>query len=328
MSHQPAVGPFRVLVCDPIAEPAIDLLREATGVEVDLRGGLKPRELRALIGEQDALIVRSGTKVDATALRSPGRLKVIGRAGTGVDNIDLAAATRAGVVVMNAPGANSIAAAELTLAHLLAVARHLPQANASLREGRWERKRFQGVELFGKTLGIVGLGRIGREVARRAGAFGMRIVGHDPFVNADQASAMEIRWLALDALLSDADFVTLHLPHVPDTHHLIDTARLRAMKSTACLLNCARGGLVDESALLDALNSERIAAAGLDVFEDEPPGDSALLDHPRVVATPHLGASTREAQQRVGMEIAKKILDYLVAGRVVDAVNDLRSQPA
>lgn len=324
MTPAPATGPLRILVCDPLAEPAIDLLRDGSGAEVEVHAGLRPEELRALIGEQDALIVRSGTKVDAAALESPGRLKAIGRAGTGVDNIDLEAATRAGVVVMNAPGANSIAAAELTLAHLLAVARHLPQANAGLREGRWERKRFQGVELFEKTLGIVGLGRIGRDVARRAGAFGMKIVGHDPFVSAKQAAEMEIHWMPLDALLSEADFVTLHLPHVAGTHHLIDAARLGAMKPSACLVNCARGGLVDESALLDALNADRIAAAGLDVFESEPPGDSALLEHPRVVATPHLGASTREAQQRVGMEIATKILDYLTTGRIVDAVNEVR----
>jgi D-3-phosphoglycerate dehydrogenase len=319
-----AALPIRILVCDPISDAAVAMLRGHDGVEVEVGSGFAADELSGVIGDRDALIVRSATKVDAAALEAARRLKVIGRAGAGVDNIDLEAAARAGVVVMNAPGANSIAAAELTLAHLLALARHLPHASADLREGRWERKRHQGSELFGKTLGIVGLGRIGREVARRAAAFGMELVGHDPFVDAGQAARSAVRWLPLEQLLAEADFVTLHLPHSAATHHLIDGERLAAMKPGARLINCARGGLVDEEALLDALESGTIAGAGLDVFEQEPPRNLALPRHPRVVATPHLGASTREAQDRVGAEIAGKILDYLTTGKIVDAVNGLR----
>ena len=317
-----AARSIRILVCDPISDDAVAMLRGHDGIEVEVGSGFAAEDLRGVIGDRDGLIVRSATKVDAAALGKAGRLKVIGRAGTGVDNIDLEAATRAGVVVMNAPGANSIAAAELTLAHLLAVARHLPHAAADLRDGRWERKRYQGAELSGKTLGIVGLGRIGREVARRAAAFDMKVVGHDPFVDAAGAGKMAVRWLPLEELLAAADFVTLHLPHSAATHHLIDAARLAAMKPGARLINCARGGLIDEEALLEALESGKIAGAGLDVFEQEPPQNLALPRHPRVVATPHLGASTREAQDRVGAEIAAKILDFLTTGKIVDTVNE------
>lgn len=314
-------SPIRVLVADAISEAGVELLRAAPGFEVAVKTGLDKDELARTIGEFDALVVRSATNVTAEVLTRPGRLKVIGRAGTGVDNIDLEAATRAGVVVLNTPGGNSVAAAEHTLSLLLALARNVPQANADLRAGRWERKKYVGVELSGKTLGVLGLGRIGREVARRAQAFRMDVIGFDPFVSRKAAEDMGVAYAPLDDLLARSDFVTLHMPLSPETHHLIDAARLARMKRGARLVNCARGGLVDESALFDAIAEGHIRGAALDVFENEPPSDRRLLEDPRVVATPHLGASTVEAQERVGTEIAEKIRAYFENGAILDAVN-------
>jgi len=314
-------SPRRVLVADSISERGVALLRDTPGFEVVVRTGLPAAELRAAVGAFDALVVRSATKVTADVLAEPGRLRAIGRAGTGVDNIDLDAATRAGIVVMNTPGGNSVAAAELTLAHLLALARHLPRADADLREGRWERKRYVGVELDGKTLGVVGLGRIGREVARRARGLRMEVLGYDPYVSSQAAADLGVRVAPLDELLASSDFVTLHLPLSDESRHLLDARRIASMKRGARVINCARGGLVDEAALLAALDSGQLAGAALDVFESEPPTDLALVRHPAVVATPHLGASTTEAQERVGTEIAAKIRDYLRTGAILDAVN-------
>jgi len=311
----------RVLVADPIAEAGVELLRAADGFEVDVRTGLSPADLAATLGDYDAVVVRSATKITADALARPGRLRAIGRAGTGVDNIDLEAATRAGVVVMNTPGGNSTAAAEHSIALLTAMARNVAQAHADLRAGRWDRKRYVGVELAGKTLGVVGLGRIGREVARRARGLRMDVVGTDPIVTPEAAAEMGIRFLPLDDLLAVADVVTLHLPLTPRTRHLFDADRLARMKTGARLINCARGGLVDEAALVAALDSGTLAGAALDVFEDEPPAPDGIVAHPRVVVTPHLGASTVEAQERVGVEIAEKIRDYLTDEVILDAVN-------
>jgi D-3-phosphoglycerate dehydrogenase len=312
---------MRILVADAISEAGVDLLRRSPGFEVTVRTGMDPAELADTLGAFDAVLVRSATKLTGAALARPGRLRVIGRAGTGVDNVDLEAATRAGVVVMNTPGGNSVAAAELTLAHLLALARHVVQAHADLRAGRWERKRHVGVELDGKTLGVVGLGRIGREVARRARGLRMEVVGYDPYVSDDVAAGIGVRSLPLDELLAASDFVTLHLPLTPETRHVIDAAKLARMRPGSRLINCARGGLVDENALYEALQSGHVAGAALDVFESEPPTDRRLVEHPRVVATPHLGASTQEAQERVGTEIAIKVRDYLQSGTILDAVN-------
>jgi D-3-phosphoglycerate dehydrogenase len=312
---------LRVLVSDSVSEQGIELLRSTPGVEVTVRTGLPPAELAAEIARHDALIVRSATRVTADLLRHPGRLRVIGRAGTGVDNIDLDAATAAGVVVINTPGGNSVAAAEHTFSLLLALARSVPQANHDLRAGRWERKKYVGVEVAGKTLGIVGLGRIGREVARRALGFRMTVLGYDPFVSSQAAADIGARAVELDLLVAESDFVTLHMPASADTAHLVDAALLARFKPGARLINCARGGLVDEAALLAALDSGHLAGAALDVFEREPPEDRRLIEHPHVVATPHLGASTLEAQERVGTEIAVKIRDYLQSGVMLDAVN-------
>jgi len=321
MSADTTSATTRVLIADAVSDKGVELLRDTPGFEVTVRTGMSQDELRETIGDFEGLVVRSATKVTGDVLASSGRLRVIGRAGTGVDNIDLDAATRAGVVVMNAPGGNSVAAAELTVAHLMALARNLVQANAELRAGRWERKKYVGVELDGKTLGVVGLGRIGREVARRAKGLRMEVLGFDPFVSSEVAEGFGVTYVELDELLARSDVVTLHLPMTQETRHLIDAGAIARMKPGARLINCARGGLVDESALIDALESGHLAGAALDVFETEPPSDRRIVDHPRIVATPHLGASTREAQERVGTEIAEKIRDYLQSGTILDAVN-------
>jgi len=312
---------FSILVSDSISPKGVELLESIPGMSVTVNTGLSPTDLAAVIGEHDALIVRSATKVTADVLENSGRLRVIGRAGSGVDNIDLEAATRAGVVVINTPGGNSIAAAEHTFSLLLALARNVAQANRELREGRWERKKYMGVEVAGKTLGVVGLGRIGREVALRGKGFRMDVLGYDPFVSADAAADYGVRKAELDELIAQSDFVTLHIPRSDETRHLIDADRLKKFKPGSRLINCARGGLVDEAALYDALESGHLAGAALDVFETEPPEDLRLVEHPAVVTTPHLGASTREAQERVGTEIAAKIRDYLEHGVILDAVN-------
>jgi D-3-phosphoglycerate dehydrogenase len=320
MTTERADKRFRVLIADAISEQGIDTLRAAPGFVVTVKTGMSPEELGSIVGDFDGLLVRSATKVTQQVLSMPGRLRVIGRAGTGVDNIDLEAATRAGVVVMNTPGGNSVAAAELTLAHMLALARNVTQANAELLQGRWERKKYVGAELAGKTLGVVGLGRIGLEVARRALGFRMVVVGYDPYVSGEVASRSGIRAVTLDELIEQSDVVTLHLPLSEKTRHLVGADALGRMKPGAMLINCARGGLIDEAALLQALESGHLGGAALDVFESEPPTDLRLVQHPRVVATPHLGASTREAQVRVGTEIAGKIRDYLEKGIILDAV--------
>ena len=316
-----ATKTVRVLVSDAISDAGVEVLRNAPGFEVVVRTGLSPADLARELTSFDALVVRSATNVTAEVLRDSARLRVIGRAGTGVDNIDLDAATRAGIVVLNTPGGNSVAAAELTISLLLALARNVPQANADLRAKRWERKRYLGVEVAGKTLGVVGLGRIGREVARRAQGLRMEVVGFDPFVSQKSAADFGVAYLALDDLLPVSDFVTLHVPLSPETHHVIDAAALRKMKKGARIINCARGGLVDEDALYAAIVDGRIGGAALDVFEKEPPVDFKLVEDPRVVATPHLGASTVEAQERVGTEIAEKIRAFFENGAMLDAVN-------
>ncbi len=280
----------RVLVADAISEEGVRVLEETPGFEVTVRTGMSPDELRKVVRDYEGLIVRSATKVTSEVLAEPGRLRVIGRAGTGVDNIDLEAATKAGVVVMNTPGGNSVAAAELTIAHLTALARNLSQANADLRDGRWERKKYMGTELDGKTIGIIGLGRIGREVARRAQGLRMTVLGYDPFVSSRMARDFGIEYAELDDLLGRSDVVSLHVPRTDDTYHMIDAAAIKKMKPGVRIINCARGGLIDEPALLEALESGHVGGAALDVFETEPPTDLSLVNHPLVVATPHLGA--------------------------------------
>jgi D-3-phosphoglycerate dehydrogenase len=318
----------RILVLDGFAGDGLALLRAEAGWVIDEAPPLKEPELIERIGSYEALIVRSQSKVTAPVLAAGRSLKVVGRAGTGVDNIDLKEATRRGIVVMNAPAGNSVAAAEHAFGLMLALARSIPAANASVREGKWERSRFTGVELEGKVLGICGLGRIGREVARRASAFRMKILAFDPYVSAEGAADTGAEMVPLETLLAASDFLTLHLPLSPETRHLLSRESLARVKKGVRIVNAARGELLDESALLEALDSGAVAGAALDVFEKEPPTNSALLTHERVVATPHLGASTKEAQTRVGLEIAGKIRDYLKTGEIRDAVNVPAIPPA
>ncbi len=300
---------LRILISDPIAKEGLDLLKQHA--QVDSRPGLSKEELKNVLSEYDGLIVRSETKVTADVIAAGPRLRVIGRAGVGVDNIDLDAATRHGIAVVNAPTGNTIAAAEHTMALMLALARHIPQANISLREKGWERNTFMGVEVRNKTLGLIGLGRVGSEVARRAATFNMHLIAYDPFVSPDYARHLGVELTAFEDLLQRSDFITLHTPLTEATSGLIGERELALMRPGVRLINAARGGLIDEVALLKALEEGRVAGAALDVFALEPPGGSPLVRHPGVVATPHLGAFTAEAQAEVATEIAKEVLAIL-----------------
>jgi D-3-phosphoglycerate dehydrogenase len=311
----------KILVSDDVSESGLAPLR-AAGFAVEKRTGLKPEELRALLPEYEGLVVRSETKVTAEVMDAGGRLRAVGRAGVGVDNIDVAAATARGIIVMNAPDGNTLTTAEHTMALLLALARRVPQAHASLRAGKWERKRFVGVELRGKTLGVVGLGRIGRVVAQRAQSFGMKVVAFDPFVAPEQAADFELELLPLAEVCTRADFLTVHTPLSAETRGIIGGQELARMKPDARVINCARGGLVDERALYQAIREGRIAGAALDVFEQEPPAaDNPLLELEEVITTPHLGASTLEAQEGVALTVAEQMRDYFLTGALRGAVN-------
>ena len=312
---------IKIFVADDVSDTGLQPLRSA-GFNVEKRVGLARAELVEALKDSDGLIVRSETKVTADLLDEATSLRVIGRAGVGVDNIDVPAATLRGVVVMNAPDGNTITTAEHTIALLISLARSIPQANSSLKAGRWERKKFIGVELQGKTLGIVGLGRIGRVVASRARALGMQIVAYDPFIAPEQARDLEIELVPLDDVYARADFLTVHTPLTAETRGLIDREVLRKMKHGARLINCARGGLVDEDALYEALTDGSIAGAALDVFSEEPPpADHRLLQLEQVIATPHLGASTTEAQEGVAFTVAEQMRDFFLTGVLRGAVN-------
>ncbi len=313
---------YRVLVTDPLAGEGLELLRAQTSIEVEVATGLPEEELIGRIGEYDALLIRSGTKVTAAVLEAGRpRLKVVGRAGIGVDNIDVEAATEHGVIVMNTPDANAVTTAELALAHMMSVSRHLPQADRSVREGRWERSRFMGSELSGKTLGVVGFGTIGRIVAERALGLKMEVLAHDPFVTTEVFEQHGVKGVELDELFSTADYVTLHTPLNEHTRELVNAGRLALMKPTAFLVNCARGGLVDEQALAEALREGRLAGAALDVYQNEPPTGSPLLELENCLFTPHLGASTREAQVAVSVNLARQVANFLESGEAVNALN-------
>jgi D-3-phosphoglycerate dehydrogenase len=312
----------RVLISDKLEAPGLDLLRQA-GIELDERTGLKGTELQDALRQADGVIVRSGTQITADLLENPGKLRAVVRAGVGVDNIDVAAATRRGIVVMNTPGGNTVSTCEHTWAMLLALARHIPFADASLKSGKWERNKFVGTQLAGKTLGVIGLGRIGREVARRAAAFDMKVVGFDPFLSPDRAAQLGIESTTdLDSLLPRCDFLTVHTPLTEETRDLLDARRLALLPRGARVLNCARGGIINETALAAALASGHIAGAAFDVFVQEPPSaDHPFLKSPLVVTTPHLGASTVEAQTSVACEAAQLLIDFLLRGVVQFAVN-------
>lgn len=310
----------KIVVSDDLPASALDLLR-AEGWTVDARSGRPVAELAADLADADALIVRSATKVTADLLAAAPKLRIIGRAGSGVDNIDMPAASGRGVLVVNAPGANSIAVAEHALALMLSLARSVPAADQAMKAGKWEKKKFMGTELRGKVLGVAGLGRIGQEVALRARSFGMTIIAHDPYVSAERAQALGITLRTLDELCAESDYLTLHLPSTAETKGLFNAARLAACKPGLRLINTARGELIDEGALQAAIESGHIGGAGLDVFVKEPPVDWALSQLPTVVATPHLAASTEEAQELVGLDTAGAVRDYLRDGAVRNAVN-------
>ena len=309
----------RVLVSDPIAQEGVRRLQ--AGAEVDVKTGLKPDALRRILGGYDALVVRSETKVTRDVIESGRKLQVIARAGIGVDNIDLEAATARGVAVVNAPTGNTVAAAEHTIALMLAMARNVPQAHLSMKEGQWKRSSFMGIELRNKTLGIMGLGRVGSEVARRAQGLSMRLLVYDPFVSPDYARLLQAEAVSLEELLEQSDFVTVHAALTEATRHMIGASQLARMKPGARLINVARGELVDDEALLKALDEGRLAGAALDVFPNEPPGDTPLVRHPNVIVTPHLGASTREAQTEVAIEAADQVLAVLSGLPAQNTVN-------
>jgi len=310
----------KVLVAEPIGSSGIELLRRHLEVEDGI--GWSPEQLAERIGEFEGIVIRSATKLTAELIERGQRLRVIGRAGVGVDNVDVEAATRRGIIVANAPQSNVVTAAEHTIALLLALARNIPQAYNSLREGRWERSKFSGVELFEKTLGIVGFGRIGQLVAQRARAFQMRLIAYDPYVGAERFRELGVeRASSPQELYAAAHFVTIHLPKTAETENFIDAAAIEQMRDGVRIINVARGGLVDEGALLAALQRGKVAGAALDVFSQEPPKDNPLLGHPKVVATPHLGASTAEATDRAGYQVAEQVVAALTGGVVTTAVN-------
>jgi D-3-phosphoglycerate dehydrogenase len=313
----------KILVADPISERGISELQEGGLLDVTVQTGLKEDALLEIIGEYAGLVVRSQTKATPKLIAAASNLRVIGRAGVGVDNVDVDAATKRGIIVMNTPGGNTISTAEHAFSLMVSLARNIPQADASVKSGKWDRKSFEGVELCGKTLAILGMGRIGTEFARRAIAFGMRVLAYDPYLSASRARSLQVELIErLDEIIPQADFITLHMPLTPETKHMISRDRLAKAKKELRIVNCARGGLIDEEALYEALKSRRIAGAALDVFEVEPPpADYNLRTLPNVVFTPHLGASTAEAQENVGIEVAQQIRAALLSGEIRNAVN-------
>ncbi|MEV5028439.1 phosphoglycerate dehydrogenase [Paenibacillus sp. LPE1-1-1.1] len=313
---------FKVLVSDPISDLGIQQLVDASDVAVDKKPGLSEDELVAIIGEYDALLVRSQTRVTPKIMEAGKQLKVVGRAGVGVDNIDLDAATQRGIIVINAPDGNTITTCEHTFAMMMAVARHIPQAYMKTVNGTWDRKSFLGVELRGKTLGVLGMGRIGSEVAKRAKAFGMEIMGYDPFMTEERAEKIGVKLASVDEIVRNADFMTVHTPLTPETRHMIGRAQFEVMKPGMRIINCARGGIIDEIALVDAVDAGIVAGAAFDVFEVEPPAeDHPFLTHPKIIVTPHLGASTVEAQENVAIDVSEQVLHILRSEPFINAVN-------
>jgi D-3-phosphoglycerate dehydrogenase len=315
---------MNVLICDPISPKGIEYLKQQPGLKLTVLEKRKSEaELLPLVAEMHALVVRSETKISRQVIEAAPQLKVVGRAGVGVDNIDVEAATQHGVVVVNTPSGNTISTAELTCSMLMALARNIAQAHASMKAGEWNRKALQGVEVYNKTLGILGMGRIGSEVARRATAFGMRVLTYDPYLALSRAKALQVELVEhLEEIYARADFITVHLPMSDETKGLINAAAFAKMKTGVRVINCARGGIINEADLYQAIQSGKVAGAALDVYENEPPPkDFPLRSLPQVIMTPHLGASTEEAQENVGIEVAEAITDYLLNGAVRNAVN-------
>ena len=310
----------RVLISDSMSSQAVAVFEER-GIDVVASSKLSEAELLDTIGDFDGLAIRSATKVTPELLERAERLRVVGRAGIGVDNVDVPACTRRGVIVMNTPLGNAITTAEHAMAMMLALARHIPQANVSTHEGKWEKSRFMGIELTGKTLGLIGAGNIGSIVARKAIGYGLHVQAYDPFLTEDRADKLGVKKVELDTLLQTSDIISLHVPKTPETSNIISASAINQMKKGSMLINCARGGLVDELALKAALESGHLRGAALDVFEVEPARENPLFELDNVICTPHLGASTIEAQEKVAIQIAEQISDYLLTGAVNNAIN-------
>ncbi|MBN1930995.1 MAG: phosphoglycerate dehydrogenase [Desulfobacterales bacterium] len=312
---------MKVLVSDNLGEVGIKMFQEAEGIEVDVRTGLPPEQLKEIIGGYDALVIRSATKVTEDLLNAAKKLKVVGRAGIGLDNVDIPAATKRGVIVMNTPGGNVVTTAEHAISMMLALSRNIPQGTSSMKAGRWDKKKFQGREIYNKVLGVIGFGKVGSIVADRARGLKMRVIVHDPYVTADRIEKAGFESVSLDDLCMKSDYITIHVPKLKDTLGLIKKDVFSRMKDGVMIINCARGGIIDEADLYDALVSGKVAGAALDVFEVEPPGNSKLLELDHVICTPHLGASTLEAQTNVAVAVANQIIDYLTNGTIINAVN-------
>ena len=312
---------MKILVSDKLAGIGIKMFKEAEGVDVDVKVGLTPEELEAIIKDYEALVIRSATKVTEDLLEAAARLKVIGRAGIGLDNVDIPAATKRGIVVMNTPGGNVVTTAEHTIAMMLALSRNIPQGTASLKAGRWEKKNLQGKEVFNKILGVIGYGRIGSIVAGRARGLKMQVVVHAPYANKEVIEQAGFELVSLKDLYKRSDYITIHVPKLKNTINLINKKAFDQMKPGVMIINCARGGIVNEKDLADAIRSGKVGGAALDVFETEPPGSSPLLEFDNVICTPHLGASTAEAQTNVTVAVAEQIINYLQTGTIINAVN-------
>jgi len=312
---------MKVLVSDNLGEEGIEMFEEADGLRVDVKTGLTPEELESIIHEYHALVIRSATKVTESLLNNAKQLKVIGRAGIGLDNVDIPAATKRGIVVMNTPGGNVVTTAEHTIALMLSLTRNIPSGTHTMKSGLWEKKKLQGREIYSKILGVIGFGKIGSIVADRARGLRMRVVVHDPIVTPEQIEKAGFESVSLDELYRKADYITIHVPKLKTTTGLLDKTAFSKMKDGVMVVNCARGGIVNEADLYDAIVSGKVAGAALDVFEKEPPEASPLFELDRVVCTPHLGASTREAQTNVAVAVADQVIDYLKTGTVINAVN-------
>lgn len=312
---------MKVLVSDSLSDVGIQVLLESPDIDVDVKKDLTPEELKDVITHYDALVIRSATNVTADIIEEAHNLKVIGRAGIGLDNVDIPAASKRGIVVMNTPEGNTITAAEHTIAMIMALSRNIPQATSSLKLGNWEKKEFEGWEIFNKTLGIIGVGRIGRLVAERAKSLQMKVTAYDPYIKPKTIEKLDIEPVSFDELLQNSDYITVHTPLTSETNHMINKKTISKMKRGAMLINCARGNIVNEDDLYDALKSGHLAGAALDVFSKEPPGKIKLMSLSNFICTPHLGASTKEAQDKVAKDIAEQVVDYLMYGSVKNAVN-------
>jgi D-3-phosphoglycerate dehydrogenase len=308
-------------VTDPLGKSGMEELRKEKNLEIDEKVGIKPEELKKIIGQYDAIVIRSGTRLTKDILEAAQKLRVIGRAGVGVDNVDLEAATKRGIIVMNTPEGNTISTAEHTFSMIMSLARNIPQACVSVKSGEWKRHDFLGAELYDKVLGVIGFGRIGREVAKRAVAFGMRVLVFDPFISKDSVKEYPVEFIDFKDLLRQADFITIHTPLTPETQHLFNSETFKQCKRGLRIVNCARGGIIDEKALLEAIQSGIVAGAALDVFEKEPPEANPLLKLPQVISTPHLGAATQEAQENVSVDVAREVIDALFDRAIKNAVN-------